>query len=344
MGFGMMDELEGILSRLCAAPGASGWEDGAVKTAAKEFAPYAETSVDVLGNLTARMEGKSRGRRILLDAHIDQIGLIVTAVDKKGFLKVGRCGGTDRRVLPGTPVTVLGDETLTGIVCCMPPHLIEGDEADRVMAADKMAVDVGLSRKEAEKRVHPGDRILFAVKPRRLLGTRYTAAGLDNRVSVAAYMRCAQLLKEAELPCSVTFLLSTREEVGGQGASTGAYSADPAEAIAVDVGFAEQPGVRPEVSKPLGGGPMIGFAPILSRRIGGELVRIAKKKKIPFHYDVMGNSTGTNSDEIAVSRAGVPTGLVSIPLRYMHTGAEVVDLRDAENTAQLLAEYVRGVG
>ena len=333
------DEQKKMLFRLCRAAGTSGDEAGANEAAAREFAPFAETGTDALGNLTAEMGDKSSPTHILVDAHLDQIGLIVTEVDDKGFLRVDRCGGVDRRELPGTAVTVFGKKTLCGVVCCTPPHLTGGKE-DEVPETSAMAVDIGCTPERARELVKPGDRIVFRTEPKELLGGRVSAPGLDNRASVAVLVRCAQMLAEKKPHCRVTFLCSTREEVGGQGAVTGAYLADPTQAIAVDVGFASQPGVKPKQCGKLGGGAMIGFAPVLDRRMSEKLVAIAEREKIPYKCDVMGGDTGTNSDAIAVTKAGVPTALISVPERYMHTPAEVVDMRDIEAIAKLIAEYI----
>ena len=334
------DGLGETLFRLCRAAGTPGDEAAVREAAAREFAPYAETAADALGNLTAALGDKSSPARILVEAHLDQIGLVVTDIDDKGFLHVDRCGGVDRRVLPGTAVTVYGKETLCGVVSCTPPHLTGGKE-DEVPEVSAMTVDLGCAPETVHKLVQPGDRVLFRTEPKHLLGGRVSAPGLDNRASVAVLARCAQLLSDEKLRCRVTFLCSTREEVGGQGAVTGAYLADPTRAIAVDVGFAAQPGVKPEQCGKLGGGPMIGFAPVLDRVMSEALVSVAEREHIPYKRDVMGGDTGTNSDAIAVTRAGVPTALVSVPERYMHTPAEVVDLRDIENTARLIADYIR---
>ncbi|MGX8702736.1 M20/M25/M40 family metallo-hydrolase [Caproiciproducens sp.] len=337
-----MDELKRLVFRLCAAPGTPGDENAAAKTAVEELSRYAQARIDKMGSVIAKMGKPGAEKHILLDAHIDQIGLIVTNIDKHGFIRVDRSGGVDRRVMPGSPVTIYGRETLTGIVCCTPPHLSDGSE-DKVLPVEKMAVDAGLSREEAEKLIRPGDRILFCAAPKSLLGTRVTAPGLDDRAGVAALIRCAQLLSGCDLGCEVTLLFSSREEVGGQGALTGAYSVNPTHAVIVDVSFAKQPHVPPEKCGKLGGGPMIGIAPPLDREMAGAMIETAKKNGIPYKLDVMGGSTGTNSDEIAASRRGVKSELVSIPLRYMHTPVEVVDLTDLEDTARLIAEYIKGV-
>lgn len=336
----MYQKLTEMLFRLCRAAGTPGDEETVRAAAEREFAPYAETGTDALGNLTAKMGDPGAKEHILVDAHLDQIGLIVTQVDENGFLRVDRCGGVDRRVMPGTAVTVFGEKALCGVVCCTPPHLTGGKE-EEVPEVAEMAVDIGCNAETAKKLVQPGDRIAFRTEPKKLLGTRISSPGLDNRASVAVMVRCAQMLAGEKLNCRVTFLCSTREEVGGQGAVTGAYLADPTQAVSVDVGFGRQPGVKPEQSGELGGGPMIGFAPVLDRSMSERLVRIAEREKIPFRRDVMGGDTGTNSDAIAVTRAGVPTALISVAERYMHTPAEVADLRDLEETAKLIAAYLR---
>lgn len=336
----MAENLKELLFRLCTPCGTPGDETSAAKTAAKELSPYGDISIDTLGSVIAECGPKDAKEHILLEAHIDQIGLVVTGIDENGFLHVDRCGGIDPRVLPGSAVTVNGKKPLTGVICCTPPHLSDGK--DDILPTDKSVVDVGLSKDKAEKLVAPGDRITFYNVPKSLAESRISSAGLDNRAGVASLIRCAQMLSSSELKCRLTVLFSTREETGGQGASTAAFSAEPTKAICVDVGFADQPDVPPEKSNKLGGGPMIGFAPVLDRKISEILVKTAIKNKIPYKRDIMGGSTGTNSDNIAVTKSGIPTGMVSIPLKYMHTPAEVIDLRDIENTALLIAEYIKG--
>lgn len=279
---------------------------------------------------------------VLLDAHLDQIGMVVTEIDKDGFLMIDRCGGIDRRTLPGSAVTIYGKEILRGIICNTPPHLSSGGQ-DKVPAVDKLAVDVGLTHDEAEELVQPGDRISIAFEQQKLLNHRISSASLDDRAGCAALIRCAQLLADKPLDCECTILLSTREEVGGQGAKTGTFGVNPTQAIAVDVSFAKQPGVPSAKCGTLGGGPMIGAAPILDKSMRTKLVQLAKQLKIPYEHDVMGGSTGTNSDGIACTRAGVRTALISIPLRYMHTPVEVIDVQDVEHTARLMAAYIQEV-
>lgn len=333
-------DMKDLLERLCGAHGTPGEEKEAAEAAAQALSPYAKVYIDHMGNVVGEMGGEAAPRHVLLDAHIDQIGMVVTAVDKKGFLKIAPCGGVDRRILPGTRVRVLGREVLPGVVCCTPPHLQSGRE-DKIPPVEEMAVDVGRGREEAIALVSPGDRVVFCEEPKALLGGRFSAVALDDRAGVASLIRCAELLsKEETLPCRVTFLFSSREETGGNGAKTGAYAVNAQEAVMVDVSFARFPGLPEEKTGALGEGPMIGYAASLTREISVTLQSLAQKHGIPCQTEAMGGSTGTNADEVGVARRGVRTGLLSIPLRNMHTPAEIIQLDDIENTAQLLRAYV----
>ena len=161
-----MEQLKEMLFQLCSAAGTPGDEHFAALQAKKALEPYCtDVTIDHMGNVIGFMGDKNAERQVMLDAHIDQIGMIVTQIDEDGFLHVAPCGGVDRRVLPGASVTVYGHETLTGIVCCLPPHLVE-DDGNKVEPVDKMAVDLGLTKEEAEQKVSLGDRIIINGEPR----------------------------------------------------------------------------------------------------------------------------------------------------------------------------------
>lgn len=332
-------EIYSALEALCAAFGAPGGEIAAASVGAQLFSPYGETKTDALGNVTISMGPENAGRHVLLDAHLDQISLIVTHISAKGFLRVAGCGTVDARVVPGLCVKILGKEPITGVVCTTPPHLMVSKDAP-FDSMDKLYIDTGLPANKVLELVSPGDYVAFCAPLQQLLKGQVTAAGLDNRASVVALLACAEILSKHTLPCKVTFLLSSREEVGGQGAQVAAFSLAPTEAIVLDVTFAEQPGVSSEKGGKLGGGPMVGFSPVLSRTISKTLLALAKQENIPHQREIMASRTGTNADMVLTSRSGVRTGLLSIPLRYMHTPVEVVELIDIENTAKLLATYV----
>lgn len=331
-------EVSALLERLCAAKGVSGAENRAAAVAAELLGKYMPIKTDALSSVTGT---KGEGDvHILLDAHLDQIGLVVTAVDEDGFLKVAKCGGADVRVLAAAEVTVHGKKDIFGVITSTPPHLSKPEDSGKAKSFDEIAVDIGMKREEAAKLVSPGDRITFNGSFEKLLGSRVSSPSIDDRAGVAAILRCLEMLENKELGCRISVMFSVQEETGGSGAQTGAFSAAADEAIAVDVSFASAPGVSCEKYASLGGGTMIGYAPSLDYEMSRRLSEIAERKEISNQPEVMGGKTGTNCDEIQVSGGGVKTALLSIPLRNMHTAVEVCDLEDIENTARLMAEYI----
>ena len=331
-------EISSLLEKLCGAKGVSGAENEAADVASELLGKYMPVSVDPLGSVTGT---KGSGKfHILLDAHLDQIGLVVTAIDEDGFLKVAKCGGADIRVLAASEVTVHGKEKLFGVITSTPPHLVTADDSGKAKGFDDIAVDIGMSKEEAVKYVSLGDRITFNGKFTRLAGNRVSSPSIDDRAGVAAILRCLEILDGKELDCKISVCFSVQEETGGSGAQTAAFTANADEAIAVDVSFASAPDISSEKYATLGAGAMIGYAPSLDYDMSRKLSDIAEKKNIPNQPEVMGGKTGTNCDEIQVAGKGVRTALISVPLRNMHTAVEVCDLEDIENTARLMAEYI----
>lgn len=331
-------EVSALLEKLCAAKGVSGAENEAAKVAAELLKKYMPVKIDALGSVTGTTgEGKTH---ILLDAHLDQIGLVVTAIDECGFLKVTKCGGADIRVLAAAEVTVHGKKPVYGVITSIPPHLSKPEDADKAKGFDDIAVDIGMNAEEAKKLVSLGDRITFNGNYTKLLGNRVSSPSVDDRAGVAAILRCLEMLEGKTHGCKISVLFSVQEETGGSGAQTGAFSAEADEAIAVDVSFATAPGISSEKYASLGGGTMIGYGPSLDYDMSRKLTEIAEKNGIQNQTEVMGRSTGTNCDQIQVAGKGVKTALLSIPLRNMHTAVEVCDLEDIENTAKLMAEYI----
>lgn len=331
-------EVSALLERLCAAKGVSGAESEAAEVASELLGRYMPVQIDALGSVTGTTgSGKLH---ILLDAHLDQIGLVVTSIDECGFLKVTKCGGADIRVLAAAEVTVHGKEKLFGVITSTPPHLSSPDDSGKAKGFDDIAVDIGMSRDEAVKNVSAGDRITFNGEYKQLLGSRICSPSVDDRAGVAAILRVLQLLEGKEHNCKISVLFSVQEETGGSGAQTGAFAAQADEAVAVDVSFASAPGVSGEKYAVLGGGAMIGYGPSLDYAMSKKLAEIAEKNGIPNQPEVMGGRTGTNCDRIQVAGKGVKTALISVPLRNMHTAAEVCDLADIESTARLIADYI----
>ena len=335
-----MTTLE-TLRALCAAPGVAGEEQAASEKAAELLRELTEdVEIDRFGSVIARLPAENEeAPLLLLDAHIDQIGMAVTTVEENGFLRVANCGGVDRRLVLGQQVTVWGTEPLAGLVAVKPPHLSDAEERKKLPEITEIAIDTGFDREEVQKRVRPGDRITLTGPFAALRNGRVTAASLDDRSGAAAILHALRLLAGKKLPYRVAAVFSVQEEVGGLGAAVSSFRLKPDEAIAVDVSFARQDGLEDRWPNP-GDGVMIGIAPPLSRGIFDELTALAEQKGIPHTIEAMGGRTSTNADEIAVQAGGVRTALLSIPLRYMHTPVELVQLSDVEAVGELIAAYI----
>lgn len=335
-----MEEMKALLHELCAAEGVSGDEKAIAEICRAHLSKYADVSTDALGNIIGEIPGN--GTHILLDAHMDSIGLIVTGIDKTGFLRVAPVGGMDARIMAAAELTVYGREKLYGVIASTPPHLAGGDGSD-AKDFDKLSVDLGLPYDEVIKIVSPGDRVSVNGAFRELLDGRVSAGALDDRAGIAVILCALEKLSEKKHNCKITAVFSSREEVGGSGAATAAYASAPDEAIVVDVSFAMAPGLSETEASPLGGGPIIAYAPVLSFGMCDKLKDIAIKNNIPYSVEVGGGKSGSNADEILVSGKGVKTAALFVPLRNMHSAVEIIDVDDMEHTAELITQYIVGM-
>ena len=332
------------LFALSRAIGPSGAEASAVKTSMELLRPFVDSvTEDVNGNLVGIRTAERRGvRRILLDAHLDEVGMLVTDHDQ-GYLKFTDIG-IDPRLLPGLEVLVCSEPPMAGVVTCLPPHVLPPDAQDKAFPMDKLRIDCGLTTEEAPVRVPVGTRIVYHTQPFEMGGHTLCGKSMDDRACFEILIRTMELLKDRPLPVDVVVLGSVQEEFSGLGAKTGAFNMMPDEAIIVDVSFAEQPDVGPDESVPLGSGPMIGVGPVMNRRMNQKLIALAKENGIPYTVEIMSGRSGTNADDIQITRDGVNVVCVSLPLRYMHNPIETLDPADIENTAKLLSAYILAIG
>lgn len=337
-------EITEILEKLCAAAGVSGAEDSACRAAEELLKRYdINAYTDKFGCVRGFIGDKNNGRStVMLEAHIDEIGFIVTYIDEHGFLKVGNCGGTDRRLYAAQTVTVHGiGGDISGVVCTLPPHVQE--DSGKAMKTSDVCIDIGFeSREAAEKHVMQGDRVTIDAPLTKLLGTRYTAKAIDNRSGVASVLYALELLNGKALPFNIEILFASQEEVSGMGAKTGSFTSDADIAIAVDTSFAYVSDDKKEDCGEMGKGVMIGISPILDRGLTERFKAVAKEGKIPYQLEVMNGRTGTDADSITVSKGGIPTGLLSIPIKYMHTPVEVVDTGDINAVSRVIADFITG--
>lgn len=300
------------------------------------------TDVEKADNLTVigTLKGES-DYTLMLDAHIDEVAFIVTDIDDEGFLTVAKCGGIDLRTLPAKRVTIHGKENVAGVFCSVPPHLSDGET--EYSDISKLKIDTLLGGK-AKEIISVGDYVTSDTCPASLLSDRVTSKAVDDRAGVVCLLELARRLSGKKLPVTVKFAVCDAEELGTRGSKTAAFRINPDEAVAIDVSFGDGPDLSAEECGKLSEGAMIGYSPALDGDISKKLTRIAKENGISAQSEIMGARTGTDADVISVTRQGVRTGLVSIPLRNMHTAAEVVDLQDIKAVCDLLEKYILSGG
>ncbi len=336
-------DTEQILKTLCGLPAVSGFELQAARTVAEMLRPYCDiVETDPHGNVLARRScGKEGAKTILLDAHLDQIGFLVTEVLEGGFLRFAPVGGVDPRMLLGGEVTVLADEPLYGVISCMPPHLLGPGEKNKAVPIEGMFIDTGLH--DAKGKIPVGTPVVFAQMPIKLLGGRYVSKCLDDRAGVAAILLAMEKLHGENKPgCDVVVLISVQEEVTGLGAQSGTFRVCPDYAIAVDVTHGKTPDGPSEGVFELGSGAAIGMGPNFHRAMTRMIIKTAKANDIPYALEVMEGNTGTNAWTMQTVAEGVATALLSIPECYMHTPVETISFSDVETVAELIYLFVHG--
>ena len=278
---------------------------------------------------------------LMLDAHIDEVSFVVTNVDDEGFVTVANAGGIDIKTLPAKMVLIHGKEKIKGVFVSTPPHISSGEiEYDDL---SKIKIDTCLGAR-AKELILVGDTVTYLAEPKELSGNKVVGKSFDDRAGVAVLLELAKRLSGKELPINVVFSVVDGEELGMRGAIPATFKISPNEAIAVDVTFATAPDVTENDGGCLSKGAMIGISPVLDRDMTDKLNKIASDNGIPYQNEVMGRRTGTDSDVISVSGKGVRTGLISIPLRNMHTDCEIVDLADIKSTCDIIEKYILSGG
>ena len=327
-----------LLYKLTSAIGVSGAEENVTVLLADMLKEYGEVSVDGKNNVFCTF---GEGYHFLLDAHLDEIGMIVTSITDDGFIKVAPCGGIDKRMLPSSEVSIWTENgEIKGVFTNIPPHLQKADDEKKVPSFDDVSIDIGMKKEDAEKTVALGDSVTFKRNFTELLGTQISASVLDDRSGVAAIILALDELRD--INAKITVMFSSQEETGMTGSKVGPYKKNVDEAIAVDVSFGYSPLCKKTDCGEMGKGAMIGISPILDNNMSQALIAVAKEKNIPYQLEVMGgNRTGTNADAISISESGIKTALISIPEKYMHSPVEIVDTKDVESVAKLIAEYVK---
>jgi len=278
-------------------------------------------------------------RKIMLAAHMDEIGLMVRDI-VDGFIYLHNIRGMDNRLLLAQSVIVHGKKPLRGVVAATPPHLLTAADRKKYPSFDALVVDVGLSADDVAELVTIGDLITPEAPMLELNSNLVAGKAMDDRACIAAITICLQHLQAAQHSWDVYAAATVQEENGYQGAQTAAYRIQPDIAIALDVGFAEQPGVSGDDAFPMGEGPSIALGGNIHPKLFDKIIEVADAYEIKYHLEPMPSRTGTDAWAIQVARDGIPTALFSIPLRNMHSPVETIDIRDIERTGRLLAHFI----
>lgn len=328
------------INQLSTACGPTGFENAAAQAALSATKSLVdEAYLDNMGNVVGILRcGKPNAKKIVLDAHLDEVGMLVTGYED-GFLRFTKLGGIDPRVLVGREVTILTEPAISGIIW----GDLDDDES-KAAPMTELFIDTGLSEDTVKQRIPIGTPISYAEDVRPLGENAIAGKSLDDRSCFALILRAVELLRDRSRDVDVYVLGSVGEETDSRGAIAAVYAIAPDYAIAVDVTFGKSPDCTGDDCFRFGDGPVIGAGPNIANWMLRRMKDKAKAENIPYGVEVMAGSTGTNGWDIQILRAGIPTAILSIPLRYMHTPVEVIDMRDVEQAARLLAAFVENIG
>jgi putative aminopeptidase FrvX len=336
-----------VLRSLLTATGPSGYETAPARAFAEAAASFAEVTTDVMGSVWARVAGTGEGPSVAIVGHSDEIGLIVTHIDDAGFLRFSGVGGWDPQILVGQRVEVATkDGVIPGVIGKKPIHLLSPDDRKKVAEIKELHIDIGAKDgAEARAQVREGDVAVIAGEPLELPNNRAVSRSMDNRLGCYVAYEAARLVAEAGgAPGDVVAVAAVQEETTFGGSTTTAYALRPDVAIVVDVTHAtDAPGIDVNElgAHALGSGPVLERGSNIHPAVFEMLAETAQAEGIPFTIQASARHTGTDLDAMHISRGGIPSGGIGLPLRYMHSPVEMVDLTDIAQAARLIAAFAR---
>ncbi|MHA1231366.1 MAG: M42 family metallopeptidase [Candidatus Helarchaeota archaeon] len=334
-----------LIKRLTETPGIPGHEENIRKLIYKEVEDCCdEITVDKMGNLICLKKGNKNRPVIMIAAHMDTIGFMIKYIDKNGFLRIEPVGGIDPRITIGQSVVIFHENTtLNGVIASKPIHLLEPDERNKIKKISELHVDIGAkSKEEAEELVSIGDFLTFSYSYKRLANSTFSSGGLDDRAGCMVLIKTLKALKDTLTPNELYFVFCAQEEIGARGAITSSYKIAPDIGIVCEVAHAvDFPGMKAEKygEVGLGKGPVIDIGPNINPKLFKLIVKTAKD--IPIQLRVSGRPTPTDLRNIQITHEGVATALISVPLRYMHTTIEVMDMTDIIHTINLMTKLLK---
>lgn len=335
-------DTEKLLIEFCNLSGPSGFEGAVAEICTELLSEFSDDiTTDVMGNVIAKIPcGIPGAKKVMLDAHMDEIGLIVSAHDK-GFLKFDTIGGIDPRMLPGREVLILaGEEPLLGIIACLPPHLLTPEHMEESIPIKDMYIDTGFGEEEAKSRIPIGTPIVFRDHARKLQNDVICGKAMDDRACIVSILKALHLLKGKKLAVDLIIVAGVQEEVGVRGAGPATYVTEPDYSLVIDVTHAHTPDSKLQTNIAFGGGPELSIGPNADRPFTKRIQNTAKDKGIPCQLGIHSRQSGTNADPIQISRGGVITAVLGLPLRYMHSPVETLRVKDVEYLAELIAATI----
>ena len=335
-----------LLKKLSDIRAVAGRENMATDKIAEIFREYCDdVSIDAFYNVIGFKKGQAeKPGNVLVTAHYDEIGLIITGIEDSGFLRFTAVGGVDAKAIGAMEVTVHGKEDLFGVIGVKPPHLIPPEDKDTGIKMEDMRIDIGYSGEKARELVNIGDMVSFNSPARELMNNRIAGKSMDNRSGVAALVEILKELQKIKHDDNVYVVATVQEELGLIGAICATYNIKADLGIVIDVCHGDMPDAPSDEAFPLGKGVAVAIGPIISRKHAKACIKLAKEENISYQIDPEAGDTGTEAAVHAVAREGIPVILLSIPSKYMHTSVEMVSVNDVVSTGRLAARYIAGRG
>lgn len=321
----------------------AGFEKSTAEKAAELFKDYCdEVKIDKFFNVVGLKRGFNKyAKKIMITAHIDEIGFLVNSIDNNGFVGIANVGGIDSKILLAQEVIIHGRQDIPGIIGATPPHLLKPEDAGKAVKLKNLRVDTGYPGEELKKIISVGDTVSLRSGFSIMNDSKANGKSFDNRASVACLLEIMEILKEVNHENDIIFLASTQEETSLVGVTTASYIMRPDAALVLDTCHGDIPDLPKDSTSTPGKGPEISIGPNLHPKLVSKLFDIGKEYYIPFQKMVEAGDTGTEAWATQVSANGIPTALLSIPIRYMHTAVETLNIDDIKHTARIAAQFAR---
>ncbi|MDD4780515.1 MAG: M20/M25/M40 family metallo-hydrolase [Tissierellia bacterium] len=334
--------IKDFLFEICSNQFVSGFEYSNGHILEKYFDAFTDSlERDKIGSYIFKSNG-TKDTKIMLAAHIDEIGLMITSILDGGFLKFTSVGGINAASLVAQDVTIFGKENIFGVIGIKPPHLTSDEERKKPIKIEDLFIDTGYSKEYLEKIVSIGDVAVIKREPISLCGSVMSAKALDDRACVAVMIETAKELKKISHKSNIYYTATAQEETGCRGSKTAGYKIDPDIAIVLDVDFGMTPDMPPDTAS-LGKGPIVAIGGRLNPKLTKKFIDVCKEYNYKIQYEAVPAATGTDTESLQINREGIPCILLSIPLRYMHTSVETIDIEDVKNTGKAIARFINEI-